>query len=144
MQCRRQCPRPSYDQNQALWGLQDLVATRFGDRFRIFRDLLKPWALTICIQYTFVGELGLCFPLTISLELFPCNRMNLFQGLPCAVFVIEAIPLAEVLIFALGAVAVRNYTFDCLVKFEVLFLRSLSKSSVSHSSEVRPGAASRA
>ena len=37
-------------------------------------------------------------------------------------FIIEAIPLSEVLDFALSTVAVRNDTFDRLVEFEVLLL----------------------
>jgi hypothetical protein len=100
-------------------------ATSFGDIFRIFSNLLKGRALGSRVSHTFVRKLGLCFPLTIRFKLLPRNRTDLFQRFPCAVFIIEAIPLAEVFDFTLDAVAVRNDTFNRLVKFEVLLLTFL-------------------
>jgi hypothetical protein len=98
---------------------------RFGDVFRVFSDLLERWALGTRVGYTFVWELGLRFPLTIRFKLLPRDRTNLFEGFPRAVFVIETIPLAEVINFTLCTVTMRNDTFNRLVKLEVFLLAFL-------------------
>ena len=101
------------------------LTTSFGDIFRVFSNLLEGRALSARVSHTFERKLGLRFPLTISIKLFPRDRTDLFQGFPCAVFIIEAIPLAEIFDFTLDTVAVRNDTFNRLVKFEVLLLTFL-------------------
>jgi len=98
---------------------------RFGDVFRVFSDLFEGWTLGTRVGYTFVRELGLRFPLTIRVKLLPRDRTDLFEGFPCAMFVVETVPLAEVFNVTLDTVTMRNDTLNRLVKFEVLLLSFL-------------------
>ena len=61
-------------------------------------------------------------PLSERVYLLLSDRPNVVLDFPCAVVVIESVPLAEVLHLPRIVLALRDDAFDCLVQFEFLLI----------------------
>lgn len=87
---------------------------------RILGDLFKLRPALPRVGHALIGELGLRFTLSIRLDLGLRDRLHVLGEFPGTVLVVEPLPFAEILHFAVSAFSVRNNPFNITKVFELL------------------------